>query len=66
MNLIERTLYKTRKTVLEACIENDLQLSSEIEIGLTCCSSCGIWLIEMPVDNDGLETCQLCLDSYGR
>lgn len=66
MNLIERTLYKSRKSLLEACAENDIQYSSEIEICLMQCSSCGIWLLEIPVDDDGLETCQLCLDSYGR
>lgn len=66
MNLIERTLYKSRKSLLEAFAENDLQYSHEIEIGLTQCSSCGIWLIELPKDDDGIETCQLCLDAYGR
>lgn len=66
MNLIERTLYKTRKSLLEACTENDIEYSHEIEICLMQCSSCGIWLFDMPRDDDGHETCQLCLDSYGR
>lgn len=65
MNILERTLYKTRKSVFEACTENDIQYPSEIEIGLTSCSSCGIWLVEMKKDQDGLDTCDLCQETYG-
>ena len=65
MNLLERTLYKTRKTVLEACREIDVQYPPEDDIGLESCSCCGVWLISMKRDLDSSPICDICLDTYG-
>lgn len=65
MNQLEKALINTRKTVLEVCTDLDIQYPPDVEIQLKACSSCGIWLVKMPKDLDGLDTCNLCLDTYG-
>jgi hypothetical protein len=65
MNLLEITLYKTRKSVLDACTEIGYNNVSEIEIRLKQCNCCGIWLKTMKLDLDGNDICDYCLDAYG-
>lgn len=65
MSQLEKALINTRKTVLEVCTDLDIQYPPDVEIQLKTCSSCGIWLVKMPKDLDGLDTCNLCLDTYG-
>lgn len=65
MNEVERTLYKTRKNVFEVLTELGYNNYSEVEIALKCCSSCGVWLPKMKIDQDGLDICDYCLEAYG-
>lgn len=65
MNELEKTLYNTRKSLLEACTELGYNNVSEVENGLKCCTSCGIWLKRMMPDLDKNEICVYCYESYG-
>lgn len=68
MTPIEQALYKTRKTLLEACAEFSIEyiLDSE-DFTLKQCNSCGIWLkpVQLKPDLDGLDICNDCLTFYG-
>lgn len=65
MNELESVLYNTRKTVLEACHELGYNYALDDEIGLLCCTSCGIWQKYMCEDLDGNDICKVCYDTYG-
>lgn len=65
MNAIELALFKSRKSVLEVCTDLMIEYSSEIEIQLKQCNSCGVWLKTMKRDLDGSDICTYCLDAYG-
>jgi len=67
LNSIDYVLYKTRKSVLEACRELMIEYHSEVEIHLKQCTSCGIWLkpVQLAKDLDGLDICNTCLTTYG-
>lgn len=68
MNELEKTLYRSRKSVLEACAEIDIKYPPDVEISaLRECTSCGIWLKtgQMKKDADDLDICKDCLDVYG-
>lgn len=67
MSPLERTLYKTHKTVLEASRETDVEYILDAEITLEQCADCGIWLrpSELVPDLDGQGICKDCLTHYG-
>lgn len=67
LTIVDSGLYKTRKTVLEVCREFDIEYTDSLEISLSQCSSCGIWLKpnQFKKDLDNLDICQDCLDYYG-
>lgn len=67
MNSLEACLYKTRKNALECAGELGYNNVSEVDIGLSACSDCGIWLKpkEMKKDLDGLPICKDCLTYHG-
>ena len=65
MNHLDKALFKTRLTVKEACDKLDIEYPTNVPISLLSCSSCGVWLKTMKVDQDGLDICDLCLDTYG-
>lgn len=64
---IEKTLYKTRKSLLDVCSEFDVEYIDSGEISLKQCNSCGIWLKPQQLlpDLDGLDICNDCLTYYG-
>lgn len=67
MNEFDKSLYKTRKTVLELSREFDVEYISESAITLKQCTSCGIWLhpYQLEKDMDNLDICKDCLEYYG-
>lgn len=65
MNSLEYVLYRTRYTVKEACDILNIPYPTGLPVTLLSCSSCGVWLKKMKVDQDGLEICDLCLETYG-
>lgn len=67
LNALDYVLYKTHKSILDACAELMIEYSSEVEIHLKQCNCCGIWLKpgQLVKDLDGLDICQTCVDAYG-
>jgi hypothetical protein len=65
MNELEKALYKTRKSILEAEAETGIKYVLDSEISLKQCNSCGIWLKTMLKDLDGLDICNQCYNAYG-
>jgi hypothetical protein len=65
MNLLESNLFRTRHSVLEVCELFNIPYPPLEEITLISCSSCGVWLKTMKKDQDDLDICNLCLDTYG-
>jgi hypothetical protein len=67
MTPLERTLYKTHKSILEACREIGIEYILDSEIVLTQCADCGIWLFpkELIKDLDGQGICRDCVTHYG-
>lgn len=67
MNKVEKTLYKTRKTVQEACDECGVDFEDAVVSELEECSSCSIWLkhYQLKPDLDNNPVCKECLDYYG-
>ena len=67
LSSLDYVLYRTHKSVLEACDELMIEYHSEVEIQLKQCTSCGVWLKpqQLKKDLDGLDICTTCLDAYG-
>lgn len=67
MNKVESTLYKTRKTLREACEEAGVDFSEDWLVEVQECANCSLWLQlkEMQLDYDGNPCCSLCLRYYG-
>jgi hypothetical protein len=67
LNSLDYVLYKTHKSVLEACRELMIEYHPEVEIHLKQCTSCGIWLKpeQLKKDLDELDICTTCLTAYG-
>lgn len=67
MTPLDKVLYKTRKSVLEASAELGHNNVSLDDITLEQCNSCGIWLksIQLRPDLDGLPICKDCETHYG-
>ena len=67
MNELERALYKTRKTVLAACCDSDIEYILDAEISLEQCADCGVWLKsgELIPDLDKQGICKDCYNHYG-
>lgn len=67
MNKVESVLYKTRKTLREACEEAGVDFSEAWLQDVQECSNCSIWLKlkEMTPDYDNNLCCSLCLRFYG-
>lgn len=69
---LDLALYKTRKNVLEACIESGIEYDlnsqeSQRHLNLDQCADCGIWLKpeELKPDLDGNGICPDCEQFYG-
>ena len=65
MNDLEKVLYRTRKTILQALDEFG---ETELEIeNIEQCSSCSIWLKipQLRNDLDGMPICNECWLVYG-
>ncbi len=67
MNKVETALYRTHKTLREACDEVEQDFSSSIIENLDTCCSCGIWLkfSELIEDQDAMGICKPCWTYYG-
>ncbi len=67
LNALDYVLYKTHKTVKDACTELIIPYSDSVEISLCQCNSCGIWLKpnQLVKDLDGLDICKDCYTVYG-
>ena len=67
MTEVESYLYKTRKTIRQACAELGLTFDNEIVTAIEECSSCNIWLrpTALKPDLDGNPICPQCLHFYG-
>lgn len=67
MNSLDYVLYKTRKSVVEACTELLLKYDPSLEISLLQCSHCSIWLKPQQLipDLDSLDICEDCYRHYG-
>ena len=65
MTPLDKVLYKTHKSVLEA--QTELGDNNVSLITLSQCNSCGIWLkdSQLKPDLDGLPICKTCEDFYG-
>jgi len=65
MNDLEKVLYRSRKTILQALEEVEDE-NLEVE-NLDQCSSCSIWLkiTQLKSDLDGLPICNECWLVYG-
>ncbi len=65
MTPLDKILYKTRKSVLEA--EAEMIDNNVCSITLDQCNSCGIWLRpdQLKPDLDGLPICKDCETHYG-
>ena len=67
MTELEQSLYRSRKTLREACEELNLVYSDTCISSLDTCSSCGIWVkyAELVPDEDKNPICKECLTYYG-
>lgn len=67
MTPLDKVLYKTRKSVLEAEAELSDNNVYSADISLEQCNSCGIWLktTQLKPDLDGLPICKDCENFYG-
>lgn len=68
MTPLEKSLYKTRRTVREACIDSNTNYTGNENIyTVSQCSSCSLWLFpkELKNDEDGLPICSPCMMYYG-
>ena len=65
MNVLEQTLYKTRKSIRQAQIEIDFETSVITEIEE--CANCDIWWKkkEMNKDRGGNYICNFCFFNCG-
>lgn len=67
MNEVERALYRTHKTIREACAEAGVQFTENLELSVQECSHCSIWhrLQELQLDLDKNPICKICWRFYG-
>jgi len=67
VNALDQALYKTRKTPLAVCRENDIEYVLDAEISLQQCADCSIWLKlgELIPDLDNQGICKDCWQHYG-
>ena len=67
MHEVEKSLYRTRKTLRDACRELNLVYEDTCVGTIDTCSSCGIWVKvkELVPDEDKNPICKECLTFYG-
>lgn len=67
MNEVEKVLYRTRKTLTQACKEAGVEFDSDIIKEIQECSHCGIWykLNQLIPDLDKNPICNNCNHFYG-
>lgn len=67
MNEVERTLHRTRKTLMEACIEAGVEFDPGLVTNIQECSNCSIWhkISELIPDLDNNPICKNCKHFYG-
>lgn len=67
MNEIEEYLVRSRKTVVQACEELDIDIENVKIDNIDQCSSCSIWLKlnQLKEDLDGNPICIHCWIAYG-
>lgn len=67
MNKIEKSLYRTRKTLGQVCKELGIDIEDVTICDIDTCSSCSIWekMFSLKEDLDGNLICKYCYDTYG-
>lgn len=68
LNSLDYVLYKTHKSVQDACTELFIPYSADtVKVSLCQCTSCGIWLkpLQLIKDLDNLDICKDCYTAYG-
>lgn len=67
MNEVEKSLFRTRKTLRQVCSELNIDIDEADVYELDQCSSCSIWLkyIQLKTDADDNLICKQCWDAYG-
>jgi hypothetical protein len=67
MNDLEKSLYRKKRTLLEACEEFGIPLQLADIPSIETCSSCSIWFksTELVLDLDSNPICRVCNRFYG-
>lgn len=67
MNKVERALYRTHKTIREACAETNAEFDPTAVAAVATCTNCSIWhlLQELKPDLDANPICKICWRFYG-
>lgn len=67
MNLVEKTLYRTRTNIRQVCKELGIDFEEGLVTYLEECAHCSIWLKprELKPDLDGNPVCTVCLEFEG-
>ena len=67
MNEVEKTLFRTRKTIRQACSEAGYEYDENYIQHIEQCSSCSIWLkpSQLKLDLDDNFICTPCWVAYG-
>ena len=67
MNEVERVLYRTHKTIREACIEAGVDFDPSVVQAVEACTNCSIWhrTVELKPDLDKNLICKICWRFYG-
>jgi hypothetical protein len=67
MNELEKSLYRKKKSLLEACQEFGIPVEEADIPSIETCSNCSIWFrsTELIPDLDGNPICKVCNRFYG-
>ena len=67
MNEVERVLYRTHKTIREACMEAGVDFDPSVVQSVEACTNCSIWhrVVELKPDLDSNSICKICWRFYG-